>query len=379
MVTGPAVMDDPTILRATSRALAGVTGSSYVHPPNMRAYLRDYARVVPGAPTGNASSELVTGYRDAVEAFLLALEHAEGSSERLPAELRRLRIDLLGGPVRLDDHSQAVISTSLVRIGEPSARRGGAEVDTGAPAARRRPVRGRTAGAVAVAQSGPRGLRTRTSSSLGPTGEQDADNNEGDESVRDLLLCGQREISLVRADVRGGKVVLSGLVSARMAGRSVSILANYRPAKGSALRKLATVRPNSAGEFTARVAKPPSRLFKKARFQARVDRFRSVRLKLPQSLASSSVKLRGGQIVLRGKVKRSLLGKRNPVVVRRLVCSTYQTVGSAKPDRRGNYVVRFDAPALATTAGLYRAESRVLADREASAMSGSTRARSGSR
>ena len=179
--------------------------------------------------------------------------------------------------------------------------------------------------------------------------------------MRDLVLCGEREISLVRADVRGRKVVLSGLVSARMTGRSVTILANYGTAKGSALRKLATVRPNSAGEFTARVAKPPDRLFNKARFQAQVDSFRSVRLKLPQSLASSSVKLEGGQIVLRGKVKRALLGKRNPVVVRRLVCSSYQTVGSAKPDRAGNYVVRFDAPALATTAGLYRAESRVLA------------------
>ena len=195
----------------------------------------------------------------------------------------------------------------------------------------------------------------------GGTGPNPADNNEGDESVRDLVLCGEREISLVRADVRGRKVVLRGLVSARMTGRSVTILANYGTAKGSALRKLATVRPNSAGAFTARVAKPPARLFNKARFQAQVDSFRSVRLKLPQSLASSSVKLEAGKIVLRGKVERSLLGKRNPVVVRRLVCSSYQTVGSARPDRKGNYVVRFDAPALATTAGLYRAESRVLA------------------
>ena len=59
---------------------------------------------------------------------------------------------------------------------------------------------------------------------------------------------------------------------------------------------------------------------------------RSVARKLAQSLASSSVRRAGGQIELRGKVKRALLGKRNPVVVKRVVCGRYQTVGRAKPD-----------------------------------------------
>jgi hypothetical protein len=107
IVAGPALMDDPTMLRA------------------MRAYLRDYSRAFPGVPTSIASSELVTGYRDAVEAILRGLERADGSAERLPAALRRLRISLLGGPVRLDDHRQAVISTSLVRIGARPGERTG--------------------------------------------------------------------------------------------------------------------------------------------------------------------------------------------------------------------------------------------------------------
>ena len=98
----------------------------------------------------------------------------------------------------------------------------------------------------------------------------------------------------------------------------------------------------------------------KARFRAKVASFNSVALKLPQSLASSSVKAAGGKIVLRGKVKRNVLGKRNVVVVKRLVCGAGRTVGQAKPDKKGRYVVRFDAPALASAA-LYRAESRVRA------------------
>jgi DNA-binding beta-propeller fold protein YncE len=187
-----------------------------------------------------------------------------------------------------------------------------------------------------------------------------ADTNEGDEGLRELFLCGRRAISLVRADVKGGRVVLRGIVSARFAGRRVSILANYGAAKAGRFNQVTTVRPGGDGQFTARVTRPPSRLFVRARFRARVSRFNSVALKLPQSLASSSIKQRGNQLVLRGQVKRSVLGKRNPVLVRRLVCGHYQTVGSVRPNRRGAYTLRFPAPSL-TSAALYRAEAKVLA------------------
>lgn len=116
IVVGPVVVDDPSLLRATAPALEGVVASSAVDPQTMRAYLERYARAFPGVPSEIARTELVTGYRDAVEALLHALERAEGSADRLRAELARLRVDLLGGPVRLDDHRQAVVSTSLVRI-----------------------------------------------------------------------------------------------------------------------------------------------------------------------------------------------------------------------------------------------------------------------
>lgn len=116
LLVGPGIMDDPGVLGATGNALAGVTGSSYVDPARMRAYLRAYARAFPGVPARVARSELVTGYRDAVEALVQAFERADGSHTRLQAQLARLRIDLLGGRVRLDENRQAVISTSLVRV-----------------------------------------------------------------------------------------------------------------------------------------------------------------------------------------------------------------------------------------------------------------------
>ena len=186
------------------------------------------------------------------------------------------------------------------------------------------------------------------------------DRDESNEDVRDLVLCGRRQISLVRADSRGKRVALSGLVAARFAGKPVSIYANYRRrGRAGKFRKVKTVRAKSNGQFSARVRGPRRKVFNKARFRAKVDRFRSVALKLPQSLASTSVKASGGQIVLRGKVKRSVLGKRRPVVVKRLVCGVGLKVGQARPNRKGRYVVRFKAPALASAA-LYRAETRVL-------------------
>ena len=124
IVVGAGVVDDPAVLGATARALAGATGSSFERPALKRAYLRRYARAFPGASAALAGSEKVSGYSEAVEALLAALERAGGDSERLPRELARLRIDLLGGPVRLDEQRQAVASTTLVRI-EPGAGPGG--------------------------------------------------------------------------------------------------------------------------------------------------------------------------------------------------------------------------------------------------------------
>jgi hypothetical protein len=187
-----------------------------------------------------------------------------------------------------------------------------------------------------------------------------ADDNEGDETQRDLFLCGKRKISLVRADVRGGKVVLSGLVAASLARKKIELSVRYIGVRGKP-DVLGSVRAKPDGSFTARVNGPPRKLFVFARYRAKVGSARSVELKLPQSLASTSVKRVGTKLVLRGKVDRALLGKKlQPVLIRRILCGRYRLVGQAKPNARGVYVVRFPAPPRGGAA-LYRAESKVLA------------------
>jgi hypothetical protein len=74
------------------------------------------SRAFPGVQPDVAAGIQVSGYRDAVEAALRALEQADGDVARLPGALARLEVDLMGGRVRLDANRQAVVSTPLVRI-----------------------------------------------------------------------------------------------------------------------------------------------------------------------------------------------------------------------------------------------------------------------
>jgi branched-chain amino acid transport system substrate-binding protein len=119
LLVGPAVTDDPALLAATGRALAGVLGSSQVSAPEIRSYLRAYAQRFPGRPRDLALSPFVVGYRDGVEAVLGGLARAGGDPRRLLSGLARLRPVLTGGPVRLGADRQAVVRTSIVRIRPP--------------------------------------------------------------------------------------------------------------------------------------------------------------------------------------------------------------------------------------------------------------------
>ena len=189
-----------------------------------------------------------------------------------------------------------------------------------------------------------------------------ADDNEGDETERDLVLCGQRTISLVRADVRGRRVVLSGIVAASVAGQRVRLSVRYLGGRGKAEQ----ARQRHAGRGRpvpgAREAAAAEALQLRPLPGARSASARSVELKLPQSLASSSLRqAAAGCSSCAARWTAPLLGKRNAVVVKRILCGQYTTVGQAKPNRRGVYVVRFPAPATRAASALYRAESRVLA------------------
>jgi branched-chain amino acid transport system substrate-binding protein len=127
LLIGPEVIGDASLVRGVAR-LDGVVAASYTPAPQaspgMRAYLRAYAHAYPGAPRGQPRDTLVMGYRNAVEGVLQAFEQVDGDLSngrgRLRAQLGRLRTRLLGVPVRMDGRRQAVVTTSLVRLGAAS-------------------------------------------------------------------------------------------------------------------------------------------------------------------------------------------------------------------------------------------------------------------
>lgn len=165
--------------------------------------------------------------------------------------------------------------------------------------------------------------------------------------------CKRRNISLLQVSRSGRRVKVRGLVAPSLAGQKVTILGNY------GRKRLATVTPASNGRFSARVKAPSRRIAHRARYRARVGKSTSAVLKLYQQLHTTSVKVSGKQVTVRGKVQRSLLGRRNRVVIKRLFCGHYKTVGSARPNRKGVYSVRFSVENVGEAA-LYRAETRVL-------------------
>jgi len=172
-------------------------------------------------------------------------------------------------------------------------------------------------------------------------------------------ICGRRAISLVRADVQGKRVKLTGLVGAALFGKTVTIQTDPKGAKSSKFTRTTAVKASKTGSFTAFVPKPKKANFVSIRYRAVSGTARSPVLKLPQRLTSRSVKSAAGTITVKGRVKKSVLGKRNRVKIRRLVCGRYRTVGTAKPDANGNYTVTFAATQIRGVA-FYRAESMVL-------------------
>ena len=70
-------------------------------------------------------------------------------------------------------------------------------------------------------------------------------------------ICGRRAISLVRADVKGNKVKLTGLVGAALYGKKVTIQTDPKGARNSKFTKTGTVTASkTTGSFTATVPRP---------------------------------------------------------------------------------------------------------------------------
>lgn len=173
--------------------------------------------------------------------------------------------------------------------------------------------------------------------------------------ARSALQCTTRRLVLI--DVLPGRrrVRLQGAADSRYIGRTVRIVL---AATG---RTVARARVRRDGTFQTSAAMPSRRIrgTNRARYQARIGRERSLRLKLRRRMVVRSVRVSNGRVRIRGRVSSPLARPVRSIEVRRRVsCRRSVVVRRIKPRRDGSFSVLVAAPP-GRLAAVYRFATRV--------------------
>ncbi len=170
-------------------------------------------------------------------------------------------------------------------------------------------------------------------------------------------VCGRRAISLVRADRRGKKVKLTGLVGAALYGKTVTIQTDPKGARASAFTKTATVKASSTGSFTrhgahrTRPTTPRSATAPRPAHLAGPEAAAVADLEVGEVGQGHDHGHGHGQEVGAGQAQP---GQDPPAGVRSLPHGRLR-----QPDSNGSYTITFKATEIRGVS-LYRAEGRVL-------------------
>jgi hypothetical protein len=168
------------------------------------------------------------------------------------------------------------------------------------------------------------------------------------------LRCTKRRLVLIDV-LPGRRVRLVGAADRRFSGRRVSIFFTHTG------RRVATAVVGRDGMFRTTAKMPPRSIrgTNRARYQARIGRERSLRLKLQRRMIVRSVRVRNGRVRISGTVRRPLAKPIRTIEIRRRVsCRRSVVVKRFKPNRRGNFSVVVKAPP-SQLAAVYRAATRV--------------------
>ena len=135
---------------------------------------------------------------------------------------------------------------------------------------------------------------------------------------------------------RGRRVRLLGAASRALAGRRVAI---HFTDTG---KRVARPKVGQDGLFRATAPLPRRgiRRTNRARYEARLGRERSLRLKLARRLRVTAIRQRGRNVAISGRISRPL-GKpvQRVVVTRRVSCGRVEVVKRFKPRRNGRFRV----------------------------------------
>ena len=172
------------------------------------------------------------------------------------------------------------------------------------------------------------------------------------------LACTTRRLVLTDVFERGGRVRLTGAADRRLIGRTVNI--HLVRAFGGGPR-VARAKVTRDGSFRTTAALPPRRVrgSNNTRYQARLGKERSLRLKLRRRMVVRSVRVSGGKVRIRGVVTRPLASPIRTIEVRRRVsCRRWVLVKRIKPKADGSWSTTVDAPP-SQQAAAYRFATKV--------------------
>ncbi len=197
-----------------------------------------------------------------------------------------------------------------------------------------------------------------------PPGVQNPDRFSSPEAEA-FLQCSRRPVDLIDVYGTGGRTFIQGVTERKYVGKTATIfLAEGR-------KRVGTVKVGADGLFTTRVALPPSKIRRtnKARYYAVVDGKRTRALKFHRRMETRGLTATTKTVTFRGRVVGPLQRRQQPITIKQRVgCKSFKTVATVRPDSKGRFTVKVDAPE-GESAVIYRAQTRVGFRRNASRLS----------
>jgi hypothetical protein len=174
-------------------------------------------------------------------------------------------------------------------------------------------------------------------------------------SATAALQCTTRRLVLIDVVQKGGRVQILGAADRRYIGRTVDIVFT------GTNRRVARARVRRDGTFTTTAPLPRRtlRATNRARYQARVGREQSLRLKLQRRMIVRSLRVERGKVRISGRVTRPLAAPARTIEVRRREsCKKWVLVKRIRPRRDGTFSTTVAAPS-GKLAATYRFATRV--------------------
>lgn len=171
------------------------------------------------------------------------------------------------------------------------------------------------------------------------------------------LQCTSRRIVLTDVLQKNGRVRLTGAADKRFVGKTVDI--HFVPPFGSGPR-VARAKVDKNGNFATTAPLPAKavRGTNNARYQARLGKERSLRLKLQRRMTVQTVKVASGKVRIAGKVSRPFNAGQTIEVRERISCQKWKLVRRIKPSKDGSWSTTLNAPS-SQLAGTYRFATKV--------------------